>query len=123
MLAAKEYFPVHFQCASKPHPSTKPPCAYLATRQSLRPATRSLLNRTGDWIGLRDVDSSTTPPPSIDDYLGAALRSSPHAQGSNPIYVSCGHRVGLATALDLVLACCTEARVPEPIRQADLIGE
>ncbi len=120
---AKEYFPVHSARPDQPSTTAEPTCDYLATRQSLRVATRTLLRRRGDWVGLRDAASPTTPPTSADEYLGAALRSSPHAQGSNPVYVSCGHRVGLATALELVLACCQEARVPEPVRQADLIGQ
>jgi endonuclease V len=38
---------------------------------------------------------------------------------SKPLFVSCGHRVGLDTATRLVKALCT-FRVPEPIRLADL---
>ncbi|KAI9257363.1 endonuclease V-domain-containing protein [Phascolomyces articulosus] len=48
---------------------------------------------------------------------GAALRSTNEAP--NPIYVSQGHRVSLATAIKMVLACC-HYRIPEPIRRADL---
>ncbi|BBI30521.1 endonuclease V [Acanthamoeba castellanii medusavirus] len=48
---------------------------------------------------------------------GVALKST---KGStNPIYVSVGHRVSLASAETLTAACCRH-RVPEPIRQADL---
>mmetsp|Transcript_48001 Transcript_48001/g.74972 ORF Transcript_48001/g.74972 Transcript_48001/m.74972 type:complete len:104 (+) Transcript_48001:951-1262(+) len=48
---------------------------------------------------------------------GAALLGS---QGSsNPIFVSVGHRIALPTATALVARCCSSARVPEPIRQAD----
>ncbi|XP_031558607.1 endonuclease V-like [Actinia tenebrosa] len=36
-----------------------------------------------------------------------------------PIYVSVGHKIGLATAVDLVLKCC-KYRIPEPTRQADI---
>lgn len=49
---------------------------------------------------------------------GAALRAS---KGStNPVFVSVGHMLSLNTAVRLVVKCCTTARVPEPIRQADL---
>ena len=36
------------------------------------------------------------------------------------MFVSIGHRVDLASAVKLVLACCTRYRIPEPTRQADL---
>ncbi len=48
---------------------------------------------------------------------GAALRSGDEV--SNPIFVSVGHRISLASALALV-ARCSLYRIPEPIRQADL---
>ena len=37
----------------------------------------------------------------------------------NPIYVSSGHRISLDTAVDGALACCTEWKLPDPIRLAD----
>ncbi len=49
---------------------------------------------------------------------GVALRSTDLS--SNPLIVSQGHRVSLQTAIDVTLACITEFRIPEPIRQADL---
>lgn len=38
-----------------------------------------------------------------------------------PIYVSVGHNIDLAIALDIVKSMCVY-RIPEPVRQADLIG-
>ncbi|KAL4458824.1 hypothetical protein ABPG75_013689 [Micractinium tetrahymenae] len=65
--------------------------------------------------------------------LGAALCAG-GAAGSNcgtcdsrllasrrPSFVSVGHRIGLASALAVVQRCCRH-RVPEPIRQADLLS-
>lgn len=49
--------------------------------------------------------------------VGAALRT---RAGSQPIYVSVGHRLDLATALRLVLECTRGYRVPEPTRLAHL---
>lgn len=45
-----------------------------------------------------------------------------HAAGGTkaPIYVSVGHRLSLDTALAIVKRCCLH-RVPEPIRQADIM--
>eukprot|EP00753_Platysulcus_tardus_P006870 PLAT14657.1.p1 GENE.PLAT14657.1~~PLAT14657.1.p1 ORF type:complete len:183 (+),score=64.19 PLAT14657.1:393-941(+) len=37
----------------------------------------------------------------------------------NPVFISTGHRVSLDTALQLV-AACSNYRIPEPVRQADL---
>lgn len=48
--------------------------------------------------------------------VGAALRT---RSGVQPIFVSPGHRIGLAAALRLVLAATPRYRVPEPIRQAE----
>lgn len=39
----------------------------------------------------------------------------------NPIYVSVGYNIDLTTALSIVKKMCVH-RVPEPVRQADLIG-
>lgn len=48
---------------------------------------------------------------------GAALCSANGVQ--NPVFVSVGHLLSLATSLAVVDAC-SQFRVPEPIRQADL---
>lgn len=40
----------------------------------------------------------------------------------NPIFVSVGHRVGLQTCVAVVKLCMLSARVPEPIRLADLLS-
>ncbi|KAG0044304.1 hypothetical protein BGZ83_010466 [Gryganskiella cystojenkinii] len=50
--------------------------------------------------------------------LAAKTKRSPDG-AQNPIFVSQGHKVSLATAVALVRACSLY-RVPEPIRQADL---
>ncbi|KAL4450544.1 hypothetical protein ABPG77_000900 [Micractinium sp. CCAP 211/92] len=47
--------------------------------------------------------------------------SSGQPASRRPIFVSVGHRLGLATALAVVQRCCIH-RVPEPIRQADLLS-
>jgi deoxyribonuclease V len=50
------------------------------------------------------------------EVVGVALRT---RAGVKPIYVSIGHRVDLAAAVRIVLACAPRYRVPEPIRRAD----
>lgn len=59
----------------------------------------------GAWVPLYDGN----------EVIGAALRSRP---GTKPLYVSPGHRVGLMSAIQLVLSCITNYRLPEPTRLA-----
>lgn len=49
------------------------------------------------------------------EIIGVVLRT---RSGVRPLYVSVGHRIGLDTALDYVLACTTRYRLPETTRQA-----
>jgi deoxyribonuclease V len=51
------------------------------------------------------------------EVIGAALRTK---RGSNPLYISIGHKVDLSTALKFVLNCCQGYRLPEPTRLAHL---
>jgi len=60
---------------------------------------------------------STTPLLDGEEQIGAVLRT---RKGIRPVFVSIGHRVDLASAIQLVLACCTRYRIPEPTRQADI---
>ncbi len=56
-----------------------------------------------------------TPLLDHDQTIGAALRS---RAGVKPLFVSTGHRVGLASAIRLTLACTDRYRLPEPTRLA-----
>ena len=60
---------------------------------------------------------ATTPLKDGDEQIGVVLRTQ---KGVRPVFVSIGHRVDLASAIKLVLACCTRYRIPEPTRQADI---
>jgi len=51
------------------------------------------------------------------ELIGAALRTK---SGVRPIYVSVGHKIDLASALQLVIKCCRGYRLPEPTRLAHL---
>ena len=51
------------------------------------------------------------------ELVGAALRTK---SGVKPIYVSVGHRISLASALQWVIRCCRGHRLPEPTRMAHL---
>jgi deoxyribonuclease V len=59
----------------------------------------------GSWQPMRDRN----------EVIGAVLRT---RRGTKPLFVSIGHRVSLATAIDLVLACAPKYRLPETTRWA-----
>jgi deoxyribonuclease V len=63
----------------------------------------------GAWQPLRDGG----------EIIGAVLRT---RRGVKPIFVSIGHRVGLATAIGLVMSCVTRYRLPETTRWAHRIA-
>ena len=49
------------------------------------------------------------------EVVGRAVRT---RDGVSPVYVSVGNGVDLDSTVELVLACCTKYRLPEPTRQA-----
>jgi len=51
------------------------------------------------------------------ELIGAALRTKARVR---PIYVSVGHKIDLASSLQLVMKCCRGYRLPEPTRLAHL---
>ena len=71
----------------------------------------------GTFGKLASNAGATAPLRDGDEQIGFVLRTQ---RGIRPVYVSVGHRVDLASAIDLVLACCTRYRIPEPTRLADI---
>lgn len=64
---------------------------------------------------------ATSPLLSRDkQVIGSVLRTCDNVR---PVFVSVGHRIGLAQAVRLTLACGKGYRVPEPTRQADILAE
>jgi len=59
----------------------------------------------GQWVPLLDKGET----------IGAVLRTRTNV---SPVYVSIGHRISLATAIDYVLRCTTRFRLPETTRLA-----
>lgn len=55
--------------------------------------------------------------PLTDEQIGVALRM---VNGVKPVYVSQGHRVSLARAVEFTLAVKSRFRIPRPTREADL---
>lgn len=60
---------------------------------------------------------SSQPLMDGEEQIGIVLRT---RDGLRPLFVSIGHRIDLESAKELVLACCTRYRIPEPTRQADI---
>lgn len=76
----------------------------------LRGRHNPLAEEVGAWAALVDRG----------EVVGAAVRT---RAGSAPVYVSPGHRVDLASALRIVLACVKGYRLPEPTRLAHLAAD
>ena len=58
---------------------------------------------------------SQTPLTDDGELVGTVLRTRDNVK---PLFVSCGHRIGLETAVDYVLKCVTRYRLPETTRWA-----
>ncbi len=67
---------------------------------------RPVPDERGAWEPIRDRG----------EIIGAALRT---RVGTKPLYISPGHRISLASAIDYVLRCTPRYRLPETTRQAD----
>lgn len=74
---------------------------------------KSLL--VGEHGPLPHARGSWRPLVHKGEMVGAALRT---RAGVAPVYVSIGHKVSLATAIDYVLACAPNYRLPETTRAA-----
>ena len=72
---------------------------------------------TGTFGTLALKAGAAAPLMDEREQIGVGLRTQ---TGVRPVFVSVGHRVDLASAIRLVLACCTRYRIPEPTRQADI---
>jgi deoxyribonuclease V len=47
--------------------------------------------------------------------IGVVLRTRANVK---PLYISPGHRIDLTSAIEIVLACTSKYRLPDPIRAA-----
>src|SRR5437870_4829009 len=63
--------------------------------------------RAGDWVSLLNKE----------EVIGRVVRTKLR---TNPLYISIGHKIDLASAVKLVLKACQGYRLPEPTRQAHL---
>lgn len=51
--------------------------------------------------------------------IGQVVRTKRRCQ---PLYISAGHKISLQTAINLVLSCVKNYRMPEPTRRAHLVA-
>lgn len=63
---------------------------------------------------------SLTPLMDKDEQIGTVLRSRDNVK---PLFISPGHRVSHKTAIELVLKCLIQYRLPEPTRMADKVSK
>lgn len=70
----------------------------------------------GDHEELPPEKGSWKPLTRQGETIGAVVRSRTDVK---PIYVSCGHRISLNTAINYVLRCTPKYRLPETTRLAD----
>jgi deoxyribonuclease V len=71
----------------------------------------------GTYGSLGETAGSSAPLMDGQEQIGLVLRTHSNVK---PVFVSVAHRVDLASAKELVLACCIGHRLPEPTRQADI---
>jgi deoxyribonuclease V len=83
-------------------------------RPAIGSAKSVLVGRHGP---LGDEPGATAELVDRGEVVGLAVRTKARVK---PVYVSVGHRVSLATAARLVLACARGYRLPEPQRRAHL---
>jgi len=70
----------------------------------------------GDYEMPGSERGATSPLRHVTEIIGTVLRT---RAAVRPIFVSCGHRVSLPTAVRLALACTDGYRIPKPQREAD----
>lgn len=73
----------------------------------------------GDFEEPKETAGSYTPLVKDGVQLGVALRTKDRVE---PVFISVGHKIGLNTAIDIVLKCSRGYRLPEPIRQAHILS-
>lgn len=69
----------------------------------------------GDHAPLDETRGSTTPLQIEEEAIGMVVRTRDRVR---PVYISIGHRIDLASAVEITLACGGGYRLPEPTRQA-----
>jgi deoxyribonuclease V len=69
----------------------------------------------GSYVEPDEQAGAQSPLTDAGETIGMVLRTKTRV---NPVYVSPGYRIDLASAVAVVRACCTRYRLPEPTRLA-----
>ena len=113
----------------------KPDCLMCDGQGIAHPRRFGIASHLGLWLNLpsigcaksllvgsyqepREKRGSTTPLMHRKEQVGVVLRTKDRVA---PVFVSQGHKISLHKAVELVLACCSKYRLPEPTRQAHLL--
>ncbi|NKC16023.1 MAG: deoxyribonuclease V [Gammaproteobacteria bacterium] len=88
----------------------------LLDRPSIGVAKSRFIGTHGDVLQQR---GSRVPLMDKEEEIGAVLRT---RDGVQPLYISCGHRIGLDTAIAWVLHLAPRYRLPETTRRADAVA-
>ena len=72
----------------------------------------------GEYVPIEADDSMTAPEGTVIGYAYQS-RQYPDSTRINPLYISPGHRLSARTALECVIACGGEYKLPPPTRLAD----
>ena len=78
---------------------------------------KSLL--VGRHAPVPDERGASVPLMHRGEQVGVVLRTRP---GTKPLFISVGHRISLATAIEYVMSCTTKYRLPETTRAADALA-
>ncbi|KAM3095422.1 deoxyribonuclease V [Phormidesmis sp. 146-12] len=74
----------------------------------------------GEHEPLAEHQGAWQPIYDAGEVIGAVVRTQPNIK---PVYVSIGHRISLTSAIDSVLRCAPNYRLPETTRQADQLSK
>ena len=115
--------------------TVKPDCLMCDGQGIAHPRRLGIASHLGLWLDLPSIGcaksllvgeyrepgskrGSIEPLYHRKEHVGAILRTK---NGVQPVFVSQGHKIGLKKAIEIVLACCTRYRLPEPTPQAHLL--
>lgn len=102
------------------HPRRMGIAAHLGVLTNLPTIGVAKSRLTGEHADIPMHERAYAPLMDKGEMVGIVLRSKDKC---NPLYVSSGHRVTHATALDITIRCLKNYRLPEPTRIADQISK
>jgi deoxyribonuclease V len=116
----------------------RPDLIIFPGRGIAHPRKLGLASHLGVWLDIPTIACSKTPlwreypEPSSKkgahvfmegekgELIGAVVRTKENVK---PIFVTPGHRISIQTAVKIVLECSPRYRIPEPLRQAQILAK